>query len=104
MVSSAVLSATREGARSRPGLWCARGLRLIALAASLSSSCSVLVEQDRVQCSVDADCADRGLAGAVCVDSICQPEPKWGCLGSVTWPPPMANKFNVTVRVRELIT
>jgi hypothetical protein len=68
------------------------------------TSCSVLVDKDRVQCSVDLDCADRA-AGAVCVDSICQPDPVWGCLGNVPFPPaPAGGPYTVTIHLRDLIT
>jgi len=57
------------------------------------SGCNFIIEPDRVQCSQDDDCANRGpeFSGSVCVQSMCQfvePEdPLWGCLDG---PPPEA--------------
>ena len=48
---------------------------LIALAASGSFACSLLLGDDSPQCRVDNDCAARGFAGAVCVAEVCQPAP-----------------------------
>ena len=51
----------------------------------LTVSCSFLVERDRVQCAHDRDCQAAGgdFLGSRCVDSVCQPDRAWGCLGSV---------------------
>jgi hypothetical protein len=80
--------------------------RVFIVACLASASCSVLIDKDRVQCKVDADCRDRGaeFAGAVCQSSICQPDPVWGCLGSVVFPRPQAGgTFTVTIHLRDLI-
>lgn len=69
--------------------------------AGLSAACSVLVDADVVQCSVDSDCAGRGFGNATCANAVCvtatdaavadvAPEaapvdPQWGCLGTVKW-------------------
>jgi len=55
----------------------------------LTSSCSLAVDASRVQCRNDADCAAGGpaAAGSVCMDELCQPDPKWACLQQ---PPPKA--------------
>lgn len=54
-----------------------------------TSSCSLAVDAGRVQCRNDADCTSRGiaLAGSVCVEELCQPDPKWACMEQ---PPPKA--------------
>lgn len=39
----------------------------------LCASCSFLLDNDEAQCTVDADCALRGLAGATCVNHLCMP-------------------------------
>ena len=53
------------------------------------ASCSLTVSSDRVQCQTKADCAARGdaFAGAICVDSVCQIDPAWGCLSAGPLPP-----------------
>ena len=51
-----------------------RIVRVVVAAASMaSSSCSVVVATDSVQCSSDADCEARGsaFAGSVCAASVC---------------------------------
>lgn len=49
----------------------------------VSTSCNLVLDADRPQCSIDAECAARGaaFAGTACVDSFCQTpvDPKWGC-------------------------
>ncbi len=75
--------------------------------ALLSASCSLLVEPYRQQCRIDADCqdgADQAFADAVCVQSVCQPNPAWSCLGGVTWPEPAPRKASVVFRLRDLVT
>jgi hypothetical protein len=79
--------------------------RVLVFACLASASCSVLIDKDRVQCTMDSDCRDRGpeLAGAICVDSVCHPDPVWGCLGSVVFPKPAPGMFTVTIHVRDLV-
>jgi hypothetical protein len=77
---------------------------LLALAAPPAlAACSLALSTDAEQCTVDADCATRGFTSTACVQSVCVPkdaadggdagsdadaavDPKWGCIGSVTWP------------------
>jgi hypothetical protein len=70
------------------------------------AGCSVIVEPNRQQCAIDADCQARGaaLAGSLCIDSVCTPDPAWSCLGAVAWPPPKVPKVTVTVQFRDIIT
>lgn len=69
----------------------ARGLLPLFIALS---GCTFVLSPDEAQCEVDADCADRGFAGATCVDGICSAgtggggDPVWGCLGNVVEPTP----------------
>lgn len=78
----------------------ARSTFLASLAIA-ATACSIALSTDAEQCATDADCADRGFAGATCVDTVCVAptatidggdsgadagDPKWGCLGNVTWP------------------
>lgn len=82
--------------------------RVIALAILAGASCSVMVDQNRVQCATDGDCHARGteFAGSICVDAVCQPkpDPTWGCLGSVTFPRPTGGPYTVTIFMRDLVT
>jgi hypothetical protein len=77
--------------------------RVLLFAGLTSASCSILVDKNRVQCASNDDCAGFA-AGAVCMDAVCQPDPVWGCLGSVVFPPPPPGPFTVTIHMRDLIT
>jgi len=79
--------------------------RVLVIACLASASCSVLVDKGRVQCTTDSDCRDRGpeSVGAICSDSICLPDPVWGCLGSVVFPKPMGDLYTLTIHVRDLV-
>lgn len=86
--------------------WLRRPSRpVLVLACLTSASCSVLIDKDRVQCTLDSDCRERGpeFAGAVCTDSVCHPDPIWGCLGTVVFPKPPPGMFTVTIHVRDLV-
>src|SRR5262249_35763839 len=80
----------------------------LAGAALAQISCSVIVEPNRQQCTVDADCQARGaaFAGSLCVDTVCtpDPDPAWSCLKSVSWPPPTVAQVTVTVKFRDIVT
>lgn len=41
------------------------------------------------------------FAKALCANSVCITDPKWGCVGSVVWPapPPMASPIKVTAKL-----
>jgi len=47
-------------------------------------ACSNLVEPDRVQCTSDSDCAQRGgaFANSLCQENLCKPNPAWACLAT----------------------
>lgn len=70
-----------------------------------ASGCSLMADADRVQCSTHKDCTDRGaaFAGSVCIDSYCQPDPKWACVDSPTKPEPQAEVSGV-LEVGDLLT
>jgi hypothetical protein len=82
-----------------------RSSRVFVLVCLASASCSVLIDKDRVQCTTDMDCRTRGpdFAGAVCADSICHPDPIWGCLGAVEFPKPPPGTYTVTIHIRDLV-
>jgi len=44
----------------------------LACATLCCSACSLWLQADDKQCSTDADCAKRGLQGAVCIAELCQ--------------------------------
>jgi hypothetical protein len=76
---------------------------LVASVASSTVACSVLVDSGREQCSTDGDCQKRGgvFARALCANSVCITDVKWGCVGSVVWPmvPPVASPEKVTAKL-----
>jgi len=79
--------------------------RLLLITTAISAgSCSLLVEPNRQQCTTDIDCQTLGAADAVCVDSVCQANPMWSCVGEVTWPQPEPRKMSITFRVGDLVT
>jgi hypothetical protein len=82
------------------------GLPAVAFSAMLAAGCSLIVEPQRQQCLIDADCQSRDpvYADAVCVQSVCQPNPAWSCLGDVTWPQPPPRKASIVFRLRDLVT
>jgi hypothetical protein len=64
------------------------------------------VNADRRQCVTTSDCADRGaaFASSVCVNSFCEVEPKWGCVGAVADPKDAPGPFHVSLRVVDILT
>ena len=79
--------------------------RTISVLVLALASCTALVKHERVQCGSDQECQERGGAfvGSVCRDWICEPDPRWSCLGVRAAPaaeegPPAT----LTIRVREL--
>jgi hypothetical protein len=84
------------------------GLLALAFAGAVPSfaGCSILVQPNRQQCAVDADCQARGseFTGSLCIDSVCSPDPAWACLGQVSWPQPKVARVTVTIQFRDIIT
>jgi hypothetical protein len=78
-------------------------LGLVVLSAG---SCSLLVDADRQQCTVDTDCqVDPLNAGAVCMAGVCQPDPTWACLTRmVSTQPPETRPARITMQLRDLVT
>ncbi|HWO15054.1 MAG TPA: hypothetical protein VNN80_36375 [Polyangiaceae bacterium] len=67
--------------------------RALALAAATTlPGCSLVVDAEREQCSTDLDCRVRGaaFAEALCIDSLCQADPTWACVDSLSTPPEQA--------------
>jgi hypothetical protein len=89
-----------------------RFLARASLAASLLAApgCSLALQTDAEQCTVDTDCTKRGgmFAGTICAANVCvdKPapvDPKWGCIGKV--PAPVAGKMDtLEVQLEDLIT
>jgi hypothetical protein len=67
--------------------------------------CSLAVDDDRVQCSTNSDCAARGKAfiGSVCNESVCEADPKWSCLAEPPKPSDAAGPFQVEMQMIDLI-
>jgi hypothetical protein len=68
--------------------------------------CTVIIDADRKQCKVDADCTSRGEAftNTVCVNSVCENAPSalWGCMDEEPPEPlPMAT-YNVTFHAQSI--
>lgn len=73
----------------------------------LGSSCTLLIDSDRQQCSTDLECqkGDPATAGSVCVESVCQPNPTWACLGGDrTWPTLPTKPARITFQLQDLVT
>ncbi len=68
---------------------------------SLAAACSLVLPNDELQCASNADCTARGPAFArtVCVDSLCQAEPKWGCLDNLKPPPERDPSVEITYTI-----
>lgn len=78
----------------------------LALMAATGSACSVVVDDGRVQCKTDSDCAARGpaFAGSVCMDSVCQPDPTWACLDQPNTDEVAAGTVHVVFTVADLLS
>ena len=69
---------------------------------ALTTSCSVAVDSDRVQCETDSDCA--AYADSVCAESICVPAPKWACLDAPQAPVSNGPRHSVPFVVQNIIS
>jgi len=67
----------------------------------LTAACSLVLPSDELQCASNDDCGARGpaFAGSVCINSVCQTEPKWGCLANVKPPPERDPSIKVTYSI-----
>lgn len=70
------------------------------------SSCSLMIDTRKAQCSKDADCSEHG-SDLSCVDQVCvkveAPTP-WACLGKVAWPIGTSSKVTLAVPVLDVMT
>ena len=68
--------------------------------------CTVIIDADRNQCKVDADCANRGeaFANTVCVNSVCEPARSalWGCMDDEPPEPLPPATYNVTLHAQSI--
>ena len=68
--------------------------------------CTVIIDADRKQCKVDADCTSRGEAftNTVCVNSVCENAPSalWGCMDEEPPDPPPSSVYNVTFHAQSI--
>ncbi len=80
-----------------------RGLVLLGM--SMACGCSLALDAGRPQCSSNKDCTDRGtaFAGSICINALCQPEPRWACVDSATEPEPQA-AISAGLEVRNLLS
>jgi hypothetical protein len=82
---------------------------LFSLALAIGG-CSLVVKSD-VQCDTTMDCEARGaeFAGSVCEHHSCvRPtnslEPRWSCVGEVTWPEAESKQVTFVVEVVEMLS
>ncbi len=81
------------------------GALLLGCASLGIPGCSFLLDADREQCAVDADCRERGAAFAdsICVQSVCQAEPTWSCLNEPASTPGTGGPFAVALQLVGLV-
>ena len=79
---------------------------IVAMLCLATSACSVAVDPDRVQCETNSDCSARGsaFAGSVCIESLCQPDPKWSCVGQPRPTATSSGPFQAPFLIQHLIT
>lgn len=76
--------------------------RLGGLLAGVSSlGCTLVVESGRVQCSTTADCPG---SETLCIDQVCQPDPRWSCLATPPPTSPQAPPYRVAVTVQNVLS
>lgn len=72
------------------------------------SACSFYVDTDRVQCTTDSDCSERGpqFAHSTCIESLCQPivDETWTCLDRPASGPPTTTTVHVTLNTVDLLS
>jgi hypothetical protein len=68
----------------------------------LTTSCTVAVDSDRVQCESDSDCA--AYADSVCAESVCVVGPKWACLDAPVPPTSTGPRHTVPFLVQHIVT
>jgi len=63
---------SKKTRKRSPALGFGLGGVLVLVVLQSTNGCSVLLKDDGVQCSVDADCEKRGFLGARCDSGVCQ--------------------------------
>jgi hypothetical protein len=83
-----------------------RQFPLAAIVLLITGGCSVWADPDRVQCSTNDDCSQRGgeFANTICTANRCELPGPWSCLNHVTWPAGGATNPTVTALMVDLIT
>jgi hypothetical protein len=86
-----------------------RAVLTLAMASLVGAGCSVLIDQNRVQCLTNEDCTDHGgefATDSVCIQTVCRPNPTWACLADDLPAPAPAEsrKATVTLHIRDLVT
>lgn len=69
---------------------------------AVAAGCSLSLDARRHQCTTDRDCRDS--PDSMCVNSWCEPEPKWGCLADPSGPTGERGPFPVTLHARDIVT
>lgn len=81
-------------------------LALGAAALVQTLGCTVIIDADRKQCKVDADCTNRGepFANTVCINSMCENAPSalWGCMNEEPPEPLPPATYNVTFHAQSI--
>lgn len=73
-----------------------------------TSACTLYVDTDRVQCTTDSDCSERGpqFAHSKCIESLCQPivDETWTCLDRPASGPPSTTTVHVIFNAVDLLS
>ncbi|MDB4987444.1 MAG: hypothetical protein JWN04_2622 [Myxococcaceae bacterium] len=96
-------------------LWTAqRGLGLTALTLIASAlgmgGCSLIVDSEKTQCKVDADCSTFSDASALacqeglCVAATALPPSEWTCLDTPPAPTMLPGPFQVTLQAKHMVS
>ncbi len=75
------------------------------LVLALAGGCSLILDSERSQCEVDADCEALGLENTTCDDNnVCVPvvDTTWGCVGNVQWDMATSDPLVMNARLRRL--
>jgi hypothetical protein len=86
-------------------------LRTLVLGAGTwLGACSMVVDADRQQCEIDADCSrlEPDFEAGVCVEALCRarPDPRWDCLDRepTALPAPVPERVRVIVPIVDVVS